>query len=145
LMREEGNVPGDEDSSETIQALHTADELLALAGLHAQNAETLSDFEEDASLTVQIPKPDSHSLLAPQPDSAQSAWQQRYVEGIPCQELIITTLTAFIQPYQSCANERQTPSFRNSYRRSEHSHCYLETLHHLRCIVRVCYGSFDLI
>jgi hypothetical protein len=70
----------------TVQVAPTADELLGLAGLDAQNAENLSDFEEDALSEVQVPEPDSQPLPlspAPQPDPTELARQRRYVVDIP--------------------------------------------------------------
>jgi len=50
-----------------IQVPPTADELLGLAGLNAQHAENLSDFEEDPAPTAEISQPVSPSLLPPDP------------------------------------------------------------------------------
>jgi hypothetical protein len=60
-----------------IQVPPTADELLGLAGLNAQHAENLSDFEEDPAPTAEISQPVSPSLLPPDP--AELARQRRYV------------------------------------------------------------------
>ena len=100
-MREGGSNDGN------IQAPPTANELLDLAGLDTQNAEILSDFEEDVPFTTQVPESDCHprppSLPVPQPDAAQLAQQRRYVVDISCQKLDITFSAAINQP---CASER---------------------------------------
>jgi hypothetical protein len=57
----------------------TADELLGLAGLDAQKADEISDFEEDPPTSVATPKPTLQRPLAAQPDPAQLAIQQRCV------------------------------------------------------------------
>ena len=79
-------VPGDETaplSNHAIsQAPPTADELLGLAGLGAQKAEEVSDFEDDLPVSTRDAASDTQLPLAPQPDPAQSALQQRWVSNI---------------------------------------------------------------
>jgi hypothetical protein len=84
-MMEGENVHQDEEArisnNGTTQVPPTAAELLGLAGLDAQHAEILSDFEEDASPTIEISKLGSQPLppsLLP-PDPAQLARQRRCV------------------------------------------------------------------
>ena len=81
-----GSPEGDETaplSSHAIsQAPPTADELLGLAGLDAEKAEEISDFEDDAPVPTRDTTSDSQLPPAAQPDPAQSALQQRWVSNI---------------------------------------------------------------
>ena len=89
-MREGGGNNGN------IQTPPTADELLGLAGLDTQNAEILSDFEEDAPLTAQVSEPDRHPLassLSAHSDPVQVARERRYVVNVHCQELVAILLS----------------------------------------------------
>lgn len=105
-MKEGEDMHLDEDphlsNNGTVQHPPTAAEL---AGLYAQNAEILPDFEEDVPTSDSQPLPQS-----PQPDRAQLARQQRYVVDIHYQELIIIWTIAISLASLALTKDKLLPS-----------------------------------
>lgn len=84
----------------------TADELLGLAGLDAENARNLSDFEDDVPPAPKVSMPIAQPLsspLVPQPDSAELARQRRHV--VDFMQRIHYNIFILYQFGQPCGNE----------------------------------------